>query len=394
MSVPRLLLVVGTRSEMLACASLVRAIRSHSHFQLPFEPVLLLTGQEATELEQVVDALNIEPDRNLGIKSRRLNDAAVNARLLDEMESALRKYIPTAVLVAGYSASAWAVAVAAYFKDIPVIHLGAGQVLPGSARQPLPEWLHAENLARLTRLHLCGDAACAEDLKQALDRVGPPLRDKAQFEVVGWTADDMLSDALTCPPSVAEDPTLRGIRPGAPRVLLFLRRREHHADALRPLCDALDTLARAHEDHEFIMIHSLQSHICNALTALLPERPNVRGISPLPYPAFVREVARARLIVTDSAGVLREALRLNRPAIAVGDYTLTGAIERLAAESGTPCVTSEMERETLETTLAQALAQPLPGVAPLELTNPAAGRCAFETLLRWWKDENLPVTRV
>jgi UDP-N-acetylglucosamine 2-epimerase (non-hydrolysing) len=378
---------------MLACASLVRAIRSYSHFQLPFEPVLLLTGQEATELEQVVDALNIEPDRNLGIKSRRLNDAAVNARLLDEMESALRKYIPTAILVAGYSASAWAVAVAAYFKDIPVIHLGAGQLLPGATRQPLPEWLHSENLARLTRLHLCGDAACAESLKQALGRVGPPLHGKAQYEVVGWTADDALSDALVSPPPVEEDPTLRGLRPGAPRVLLFLRRREHHADALRPLCDTLETLAQAHEDHEFIMVHSLQSHICNALTALLPQRPNVRGISPLPYPAFAREVARARLVVTDSAGVLREALRLNRPAIAVGDYALTGAIERLAAANGTPCVTSVMEREALDAVLSQALAQPLPGAVPVELANPAAGRCAFETLLRWWKNENLPVAR-
>ncbi len=394
MSVPRLLLVVGTRSEMLACASLVRAIRSHSHFQLPFEPVLLLTGQEATELEQVVDALGIEPDRNLGIKSRRLNDAAVNARLLDEMESALRRYIPTAVLVAGYSASAWAVAVAAYFKDIPVIHLGAGQLLPGATRQPLPEWLHAENLARLTRLHLCGDTACAESLKLALDRVGPPLRDKAQYEVVGWTADDALSDALASPPPVDEDPTLRGLRSGAPRVLLFLRRREHHADALRPLCDTLDTLAQTRQDHDFIMVHSLQSHICNALTALLPQRPNVRGISPLPYPAFVREVTRARLVVTDSAGVLREALRLNRPAVAVGDYALTGAIERLAAESGTPCVSCEMAREPLEATLSQALAQALPGAAPAELTNPAAGLRTLETLLRWWKEENLPVTLV
>ncbi len=379
---------------MLACASLVRAIRSHSHFELPFEPVLLLTGQEATELEQVVDALGLEPDRNLGIKSRRLNDAAVNARLLDEMESALRKYTPTAVLVAGYSASAWAVAVAAYFKDIPVIHLGAGQVLPGSARQPLPEWLHAENLARLTRLNLCGDSACAESLKQALERVGPPLRGNAQYEVVGWTADDALSDALAAPPPVEEDPTLLGLRPGAPRVLVFLRRREHHADALRPLCEALETLALAHEDHEFIMIHSLQSHICNALTALLPERGNVRGISPLPYPAFVREVARARLVVTDSAGVQREALRLNRPLVTVGDYALTGAIERLTIETGAPRITVSMEREALEMALAQTLVQPLPHPAPSELSSPTAGRRAFETVLRWWKTEKLPVTLV
>jgi UDP-N-acetylglucosamine 2-epimerase (non-hydrolysing) len=173
------------------------------------------------------------------------------------------------------------------------------------------------------------------------------------------------------------------LRSDAPRVLAYVRRREHDADGLRPLCRALDALSARHPDHDFVAIHSLQSHICDAMTALIPRRGNLRDISPLPHQVFVRELMRARLVVTDSAGVAREALLLGRPLVLIGDYSRTESLDALAV-SGDFAVAA-MEDGALKTAVSAALSRPAPGPAPASLDPPPAGQRAAQAILEWWK---------
>ncbi len=396
-------IVAGTRSEALECCTLVEAMRGAAPYELPFTPRLLVTGQEDTELLQTLEYLELDPDRDLEIKSRtsRMADAALNALLLGEMEAALRHNDPRAILAVGHSATAWATAVAAYFKDIPLIHLGAGRLSSGIAlprgQRPFPEWLHAREIARQARLHLCPDEASAEALREELGSEAAATRALSDEErtdrlgtirVVGDGADEILARSLDLPPPNEEDPTLEGLRPEAPRVLIFIRRREHHANALKPLFQALETLSAKHQDHEFIVVYSLQAHICTALAANLPKAGNVRGVAPLPHPAFARELARARLVVTDSAGVGVEALTLGRPLVVVGDYSLTRSLESHAKDSSRSYDVALMERNDLESIISDALAGPAP-ISPGAIASPPgkAGQKALEAILEWWDEK-------
>jgi UDP-N-acetylglucosamine 2-epimerase len=436
MAVPILLAVVGTRAEMLASASLIQVWRGSDPLRLPFQPRLLVTGQERTELDQVLDALGIEPDADLGVKTPQQTDAVVASRLLAQLEGALRHHAASAVVAVGSSATAWAAAVTAYLRRAPIVHLGAG-VFELEGERPFPEYLHRRDLAWLADLHLCPDESCAEALRQE-------TRTRGQIRVVGEGADDALAHALDRLPTLEGDPTLaslgrrgptesagsmrRGSRAGreTPRVLVFVRRREHHADALRPLCRALGSLsarfsggeangvreangadgvgevrepdsrtetqesgveqspsavARAAR-HDFIVVFSLQSHICDALTALLPKRDNLLGISPLPHAAFVREVARARLVVTDSAGVAREAALLRRPLVVVGSYS---PVRSRPAPAEGDWRLSEMNQESLESAIAGMLERPVPPPAPASIAPPRAGERAADSILAWWR---------
>ena len=419
MPAPVLLVVAGTRSEVLECCPLVQALRQAPRYSLPFETRLLVTGQEDTELEQTLDALELEADENLGVKTSHVADAALAARLLGDMEVALRHHAPAAVVVVGYSASAWATAVAAYYKNIPLIHLGAGQV-PVAHPRPFPEWLHARTFAQLAGVHLCPDEAAADVLRAELDsdsrieapekhsprrkpseepadderkRGMAPEADKPlstvaaapEIHVTGMGADSTLAQSLAAPPLCDEDPTLSGLRPDAPRLLFFVRRREHHANALRPLCQAVELLAGRHADCEFIVAYSLQAHICDALSALLPKCANVRGISPLPHPVFVRELARARVVVTDSAGVAREALLLGRPAIAIGACSMPPGLGRLAAERRLAMTAVPMAEVPIESAVSSMLEHPAPGPAPRRIETPDPGSRTVECILDWWK---------
>ena len=382
MLVPVLLIVVGTRAELIAAASLIAALRAAPRYSLPFELRLIVTGQERTELDQTIDALGMEPDADLSIKTPHLADASLSARLLEEMEGVLRHHDPKAVIAVGSSASAWATAIATYFKQIPLAHLGAG-FLPLASERPFPDYLHNQELARLASLHLCFSADGAESLRRetsvSLNGEGPTIR------VVGDGGRETFAWALQNSPE-AEDPTLEGLRPEAPRVLVFVRRREHHANALRPLCESLNSLAGQYPDHEFIVVYSQQAFICDAFVSLLsPERTNLHGVSPLPYPAFAREIARARLVVTDSVGVAREAAQLGRPLVAIGAYSLQQDVVS-AAIAG--LVVAEMNEESIESALKESLAAPAPGVAPKVIDADRAGEAAAGAIVEWvgsWK---------
>ena len=62
MPAPVLLIVIGTRSEVLAGASLIQTLRSANPLSLPFEARVVTTGQEDTELRQALDITGIVPD--------------------------------------------------------------------------------------------------------------------------------------------------------------------------------------------------------------------------------------------------------------------------------------------------------------------------------------------
>ena len=379
MPVPVLLIVIGTRSEALAGAALLERFRSADPYSLPFEPRVATTGQEDTELLQALEAAGIVPATELSVKRPHLADANLDACLVDQVERLVRHHDAAAVLAVGCSATAWAAAVVAYFKQVPLIHLGAGVFAPGDLR-PFPEWYHRWDLARLAGLHLCPDEICARAVRNAAGAA-------AQTAVVGEGADEVLARSLAAARSDPEaEPTLKGLRSDAPRVLAYVRRREHHADGLRPLCRALDAVSARHPNHDFVAVHSLQSHICDAMTALIPRRENLRDISPLPHPVFVRELMRARLVVTDSAGVAREALLLGRPLVLIGAYSRTESLDALAASGD--CAVAAMEDGALKTAVSSALSRPAPVPAPTSLNVPPAGQRAAKAILEWWNKMN------
>jgi UDP-N-acetylglucosamine 2-epimerase (non-hydrolysing) len=387
MPLPSLLFVVGTRSDVLACATLMEAFHAIPRSDQLFSISLLSTGQEDTELLQACDTLDIDLDGDLGLKTPHQADAIFGARLLREMETALRQRKPVLVVVAGYSATAWATAISAWYRGIPVAHVGAGLFAADDTQRPFPEWLHAHELARLAEMHLCAGKVEAEALGRIIEPPQASTTPTPRIAVTGSGADAILERSLARMPD-HEDRTLSSLRSEAPRILAFVRRREHHANALRPLCRAIDAASVRHPDVDFAAIHSLQSHICDAVAALLPQRANVLGITPLPHPALVRQLSRARLVITDSAGLAREAQLLGRPILMIGAYAVTNSMQALADAGGAPFTVSPMETESLETAIDAALAEPEPPVAPSSIGAPPAGERAKDAILKWWSERS------
>jgi UDP-N-acetylglucosamine 2-epimerase len=195
----------------------------------------------------------------------------------------------------------------------------------------------------------------------------------------------MLQEALNF--DGPEDPVFEDIPVDMPRVLVFLRRREHHANASRPLCLALNRLAAGHKDVLFFCPFSLQSHICDALEALLEPQANLLRCAPLPHAPFVREVKRAQLILTDSHGVALEGLALGRPVVMLGREALTSDLERLAVEHGGSLKVVDMEEEALVGAVQDSLNAEAAGPcdrSAISLTTNTGDRM-LESIRKWWE---------
>jgi UDP-GlcNAc3NAcA epimerase len=302
----KVLSVVGNRPQFIKSAPLSVALR-----QAGIDEVVVHTGQHYDQqLSQVFfDELGLhEPDYRLEAHSA--DPATMRPGLLD----ALERERPDWVLVFGDTNSTLAGAHAAEHVDTPVAHVEAGL---RSGDWSMPEERNRVEVDRLAALLFCPD----EHSRATLETEGVPGR----IEVVG----DVMADASLQLSSVARrrsDILARlAVEPGTYVVATI--HREANVQPFR-LARILDGLSRI-QDPVLFPAHprTEQAIRSNALAVA----PSVRLIEPLGYIDLAALASQARVIVTDSGGLQKEAYWY-----------------------GIPCVTARPSTEWIDTVAAGA----------------------------------------
>ncbi len=155
----RVLLVFGTRPEALKMAPLVLAMQEAEDF----EPVVAVTGQHRSMLDQVLDLFAIRPSFDLDIIEQRQTLASVTTKALDRISPCIEQVQPDMVVVQGDTTSTFVGALAAFYHQVPVAHVEAG-LRTGDARSPYPEEINRRLTSQLTDLHLAPTWRARENL--------------------------------------------------------------------------------------------------------------------------------------------------------------------------------------------------------------------------------------
>lgn len=209
---PELLLVAGTRPEVLKLAPLAQALGRGVRW--------CWTGQQP---QPPVEAAHW-PWQRLPAPPHPLR----RGELLSSLEAALaalfKRLPPRAVVVQGDTASALAGARAAHALGVPLVHLEAG-LRSGDLRSPFPEEAYRRAISRLADLHLAPSARAAAQLR--LEGVPPA----AIVEVGSTAVDGLRLQPLRAPVAPCE-------------LLVDVHRRENAGRALTRLALALRALAR------------------------------------------------------------------------------------------------------------------------------------------------------
>lgn len=327
----RILAVVGTRPEAIKMAPVVLELRNHGWAEVR----VLATAQHRQMLDQVLATFGIVPDIDLDIMRPNQSLPDLTARLLSALDTVLESEAPDVVLVQGDTTTVMTVALAAFYRRIPVGHVEAG-LRTGDMSNPFPEEMNRVVAGRLARWHFAPTSASRNNL----------LREGFADDSIHITGNTVI-DALL---QVAErDIVLPFDLPADRRlVLVTAHRRENFGSPFREICAAIRDLTDRHEDiHVVYPVHP-NPNVAGPAYEILGGHPRINLIDPLDYLPFVSAMRRAHIILTDSGGVQEEAPALGKPvlvmryeterpeAVAVGVVKLVGpdreAILREAGE--------------------------------------------------------------
>ena len=310
----KILTVFGTRPEGIKMAPLVHALADDPRF----ESRVCVTAQHREMLDQVLDLFDITPeyDLNLMKPGQTLND--VTSGILKGMGNVLDDFEPDVVLVHGDTATTFATALAAYYKQIPVGHIEAG-LRTGNIYSPWPEEGNRKLTGALTRYHFAPTDTAKQNLLN--ENVDP-----STIEVTGNTVIDALlwvKDKLDAAPAMQTD--LAALFPmlDAEKKLILVtgHRRESFGGGFERICEALRQIANSHPESQIIYPVHLNPNVQEPVNRLLRDCENVHLISPQDYFPFVYLMTKSYLILTDSGGIQEEAPSLGKPVLVMRDTT-------------------------------------------------------------------------
>jgi UDP-N-acetylglucosamine 2-epimerase (non-hydrolysing) len=106
-------LVVGTRPEAIKMAPLYRALERSSQFS----PYLLSTGQHREMLSQTLNAFDLKADADLALMQANQTLPDLTGRVLTAVTAWLAEQRPAALLVQGDTTTAFAAALARFYRE-------------------------------------------------------------------------------------------------------------------------------------------------------------------------------------------------------------------------------------------------------------------------------------
>jgi UDP-N-acetylglucosamine 2-epimerase (non-hydrolysing) len=309
----QVLLLVGTRPEAVKAAPVALRLAEHQRLR----PLIVHSGQHAAMVEQALAPFGLRPDERLSITRQNGGQAELFASLLPALDALLDRRRPAAVLVQGDTSTALAGALAAFWRQIPVVHLEAG-LRTGDLAAPFPEEANRQLVARIAALHLAPTATAAAALRDETLCGGPIV-------VTGNTVVDaaLRIAALDAP---VENPDLAAVERdltahGGRLVLVTAHRRESWGAPLDEVLGAVATLARQHPEVRVLLPMHPNPAVRAQVVAALGGHPRVTLTEPLAYPDLVRVLRRAALVLTDSGGIQEEAPSFGVPVLVLREVT-------------------------------------------------------------------------
>lgn len=311
----RIMTIYGTRPEAIKVVPIIKAIEAADDL----ENIIVVTGQHREMLDQVNTMFAIVPHHDLNIMAAGQTLNGIVAKVIDGVDAILEAEAPDAVIVQGDTSTVMGAAVAAFNRQIPVVHLEAG-LRSGNINSPFPEEANRKLTGQLTALHL----APTRTSKENLLREGISKND---IVITGNSVIDTLLQVTKNPNVHFEDPRLEALQQAkaagtAGRALLVTaHRRENLGENMQEIGRAVADLARKYPELTVVFpVHrnpEVRDAICPAVEGLA----NVILIEPLAYAGFTRVLSMADIVLTDSGGVQEEAPSLGKPVLVMRENT-------------------------------------------------------------------------
>ncbi|MBJ6122025.1 non-hydrolyzing UDP-N-acetylglucosamine 2-epimerase [Sphingomonas mollis] len=308
----RILVVLGTRPEAIKLFPVIRALSARRELSVR----TCVTGQHRGLLDQVLAIADLVPDIDLDLMAAGQSLDELTARMVVALGRVMDAERPDLVIVQGDTTTAFVGALTAHYRGIHVGHVEAG-LRSGNLWHPCPEEANRRMIGRIVQHHWAAtDSAAAALIAETTD--------PATIHVTGNTVIDALHwmrDRIAATPSLAAglDPIVERIA-GRRMVLVTTHRRENFGEGMASIAMAIRRIAERDDVAVLFPMHP-NPQVTGPMDALLSNAPNIIITAPLDYPHFVRALALAHIVLTDSGGVQEEAPAFGKPVLVMRETT-------------------------------------------------------------------------
>lgn len=303
------MVVYGTRPEAIKVAPVIRALAASERLR----PVSVVTAQHREMLDQVNEVFEVEPDVDLNLMKagQTLNDIA--GRVIESLDSVIKDIAPAAVLVQGDTTTVMAGAIAAFNREVPVIHLEAG-LRSGNIYSPFPEEANRKIVSQIAALNL----APTEESKQNLEKDGIS---QEKIVVTGNTVIDALHWAVERDVSFADSRLSEVFESDRRMILLTAHRRENLGQGMQNIGAAVRQIALRFPELVIVWPAHKNPAVRSAIEPEVDGLENVVQVEPVGYNEFSHLISRSDIVLTDSGGLQEEAPSLGKPVLVMRDNT-------------------------------------------------------------------------
>lgn len=305
MNKKNILVVFGTRPEVIKLAPVILELKKHSD---KYNVIICNTEQQKELSNQTLSYFGLKADINLDVMKHNQSLLEVQTRILTALDKVFNDNVIDATIVQGDTMTVLCGALASYYKKIPVFHVEAG-LRSYDIYEPFPEEIMRQMTTRVAELNF----APTEKNKAALLKENIS---KNQIFVVGNT----VIDALFCLPEAtlsqsAEFFKKQDIIIDDKLVLITAHRRENHGERIDRIISAIEFLAKKYSNHTFVIPVHPNPNVKDKIHSKLGIYANIKLLAPLDYPNLVYLMKNAKLILTDSGGIQEEAPSFGCPTL-------------------------------------------------------------------------------
>lgn len=305
----RVAVVIGTRPEAIKMAPVIYELNREA---TELECVVISTAQHRHMLDQVLDVFDIRVDVDLDLMSPNQSLNGLTSKIFAAIDSALAQVSPDLLLVQGDTTTAFAVAVAAFHRNIPVGHVEAG-LRSRDLENPFPEEANRRLVSVVAGMHFAPTPLAVDNLlEEGVPRKAIVLTGNTVVDAI-----EMLLDLPAMGDGLPLDLPLNGDRV----LLVTSHRRESWGADLESICHALLELTRNFPDVSVVYPVHMNPKVRNTVESLLGGRERIYLTAPVDYLTFARLMRRSYLVLTDSGGVQEEAPAFRKPVLVLRSVT-------------------------------------------------------------------------
>ncbi len=305
----KLITVVGARPQFIKAAAVSRAIAEYNKTNgATIRESILHTGQHYDEQMSAVffEQLDIpQPQFNLGIIEK--NHGAMTGRMLAEIEKVLLSEQPDILLVYGDTNSTLAGALAAVKLHLPVIHVEAGL---RSFNMKMPEEVNRVLTDRVSHLLLCPTDTAVRNLKAEGITAGVHNVGDVMFDATMYYRDQAKTKFPLKEWGLLEQ-----------EYVLCTIHRAENTDSPAKLAEIFSALHSISSQIKVVIpLHPRTRKLLHAY-ALDKHLSTLQVIEPVSYLEMISLESSAKMIVTDSGGMQKEAFFHRVPCVTVREET-------------------------------------------------------------------------